>query len=151
LECKTDAFSQKTYDLLSRLCDVEWLHKYYDNDKKVEAYRYCIGIQRDEIEIEEDFDDIIVKLKGEYIQENLFPKFETLLERTLDDLKNDNDNKHWLPKDGENEYCKPCRINHEAEEFFSSILKIAIIKYFESKQFEQFVVKNKFAEEGYNF
>ena len=116
----------KTYDLLSRLCDVEWLHKYYDNDKKVEANRYCIGIQRDEIDIDEDFDEIIVKLQGKYIQEILFPKFETLLEQSLDGLNNDNDNKVWLPKDGEKEYCKRCRISHEAEEFFSSILEIAI-------------------------
>ena len=139
----------KTYDLLSRLCDVEWLHKYYDNDKKVEANRYCIGIQRDEIDIDEDFDEIIVKLQGKYIQEILFPKFETLLEQSLDGLNNDNDNKVWLPKDGEKEYCKRCRISHEAEEFFSSILEIAISEYLESEQFKKFVIKNKFAEEGY--
>jgi hypothetical protein len=85
------------------------------------------------------------------IEENLFPKFKRLLEKSLEDLKHDKDNEHWLPNEEEEEYCKRCRISHEAEEFFSSILEIAISEYLESKQFKQFVVNNKFAEEGFKF
>ena len=136
-----------TYSLLDRLYEFGWVYRYYDNSKDVEARRYYFDIIRDVIDIDEDFDEIIVKTQGNYIEKNLFPIFESLLKRSLDDIMSNNDNKTWLPQNGEKAYCKRHRKSHEAEEFFSSILEIAISEYLDSKQFSVFLEKNLFAED----
>ena len=121
--------------------------RYYDNSKDVEARRYYFDIVRDVIDIDEDFSEIIVKTQGNYIEKNLFPIFESLLKRSLDDLMSNEDNKTWLPQNGEKAYCKRHRKSHEAEEFFSSILEIAISEYLESNKYKKFLVNNLFSEE----
>lgn len=135
-----------TYNILDRLYEFEWIRRYYDTD--VEARRYCFEIKRDIVDIDKDFDKIIVESQEKYIEKNLFPIFESLFKKALDDLMNNEDYKNWLPQDGEKAYCKRHRKSHEAEEFFGSILEIAISAYLDSKQFNQFLVKNMFAEEG---
>ena len=123
------------------------MYRYYDNSKDVEARRHSFDITRDVIDIDEDFNEIIVKTQGNYIEKNLFPLFESLLKRSLDDLMSNDDSRNWLPQNGEKAYCIRHRKSHEAEEFFSSILEIAISEYLDSKQFSVFLEKNLFAED----
>ena len=65
----------------------------------------------------------------------------------MNDIREDPDTKEWIPHAGVNWYCKVCGKSHEAEEFFSSLLDIAVAEFIISKGFIELLKRNRFAEE----
>jgi len=50
-ELHTSISESKIYELLKRLYEFKWLHKYYDNSKNVEAYRKIFLLNYDPVSI----------------------------------------------------------------------------------------------------
>jgi len=148
LELRTSVSVSKIYDLLKRLYEGKWIHRYYD--REIEKQRCSIAWDWGGIIVEEDFEKAIIEKEGSFIHTNLFPVFLQLLKRTIEDFKEDPSVTKWLPQMAE--YCKVCRggISHEAHEFFSSLLDEATAEFMDSKEFKEFMKNNKYsAEEEY--
>ena len=135
----------KIYSLLKRLYELEWVHRYYDIESK--SQRNTIADISGLITMNDDFVDVIEDKMGKYVEKNLFPFFREFFEKTLESLSDDPKTKRWLPDKGSDSFCKKCHSNHEAEEFFDCVLNIASEIYFDSREFPEFMGKNKYQDE----
>ena len=73
-----------------------------------------------------------------------------LIRKTFDDLNEDKNVKKWLPQSGENSHWKRCGEIHEAVEFVSGLVDIAVEEFFDSEQLRNFLLQKKLAEEERN-
>lgn len=143
----TTISKSKIYDLLKRLYEIQWLHKIYD--QKVKSHRYTLVISWGDVGLEDKFyGEISEKLKKN-IQTELLPIFDKYLKNSVEIISNDKNLKKWLPGKGETWYCKKCDANHEAEEFVTGLLELAIEEYLNSDYNTKFMIENKYANEEY--
>lgn len=135
----------KVYALLKQLYQQRWVHRYYDKD--VESQRIAIALDWGGIVVDRTFNLAIIEKERTYMARKLFPLYIEFLTKAMRDLYETTPTKKWLPQRGSNCYCKICGTSHEAEEFFSSILDIAVSEFIISSDFKELMKKNEFAEE----
>jgi len=113
------------------------LLRYYD--PKVGARRISIGFDWAAIGLNEGYDKKIIAKEREYMAKALFPKYLEFIKKTIDDLREDQSARKWLP-DARN-YCGFCAekegkgTNHEAFEFITSLLDISTAEFMDSDEF----------------
>jgi hypothetical protein len=142
---RTSVSRSKIYDLLKRMYEQEWIHRYYDND--VQARCHVIAQDWGGIDLDKDYDQAILNKERNYFKETLFPRFLDLIKKSMEDLKEDSVTSKWLPQS--KDLCKVCRTSHEAHEFFTSLLDIASAEFMESDEFLEFVKEYGFTEKEY--
>jgi len=140
----TRVSQSKIYDLLKRLYEGKWIHRYYDRD--VEKQRCSIALDWGGIFVEEDFEKKIMEKEGTYIRIHLFPIFFNFIKKTIKDFKEDSSAIRWLPQI--KAYCKVCKDgkSHEALEFFNSILDEATAEFMDSNEFREFMKDNGYSK-----
>lgn len=135
----------KIYALLRRLYEEKLAHRYYDPE--AQARRYTLAPIWGGIMLNDNFySETKEKMIG-YIKKRLFPIFEEYLKKVMEDFSDNVTTKKWLPQAGKKNFCKKCRASHEAEEFFDSILDVAILEFVESENFEKLLQVYDFAEQ----
>lgn len=135
-QTKTKTSHSKLYGLLKKLYEMEWVHRYYDPESQARRYVIKLLAGFDTInDIDENFYESVIKKEEEFIGNVVLPPLQKFIERTMKDLDQDPETKRWLPQTSG--FCKECHRNHEAIEFFSSLLYIAV---------EEFLDKDKFIE-----
>lgn len=142
-ELGTQVSRSKVYSLLKRLYEEERIHRYYDPE--VEAQRHAIGLIWGGVYIDEKFDKVVVEKEKNYVKKNLYPSFLAFIKKALNDLE-DSETKKWLPSSGSANICKRCHESHEADEFFSTLLDIAVGEFLDSDEYKEFLKQNGFAE-----
>lgn len=143
----TSVSKSKIYAILRRLYEQKHIHRYYDSS--VQSHRNAIGIVWAPVQIDADFYDIVAEKEANYIKKNLYPIFLSYWKKVMKDLTEDTEGEKWLPETGYKSYCKNCLRSHEAEEFFSSMLMVAMTEFFESDEFYDFLKENEFMVEDY--
>src|SRR2546426_5305917 len=83
----------KIYSLLKRLYELEWVHRYYDQE--AQAQRNSIGPIWGGVIIDEEFYSETKDKMKNYIKKNLFPIFEDYLKKAMSDLADDVKTKRW--------------------------------------------------------
>lgn len=139
----------KVYSLLKRLYEIEWVHRYWDNEKQ--ANRSVLADIAGQVDINEDFSKVVEDNMSSHIEKNIFPIFEEFLEKTMEMLIANPKIKKWLPDHGKSSYCKKCKVNHEAEEFVDCLIGISSSLFINSDNFSKIMIKKKFADEKYEF
>jgi len=141
----TQVSQSKIYDLLKRLYEGKWIHRYYD--REVEKQRCSIALDWGGISVEEEFEEKIMEKERTYIRTHLFPVFLNLIRRTIKDFKEDQSTIKWLPQ--MKGYCKVCKNgkSHEALEFFNSLLDEATAEFMDSKEFHEYMKENGYARQ----
>lgn len=143
-EFGTTVSRSKIYGLLKQLYQDGAVHRYYDQD--AQAQRNAIGVVWGGSYIDEQFDNAIVDKEKSYIKRNLSQAFFSYIKKVMNDLNEDPAIKKWLPRAGPKSLCPRCRESHEADEFFSSVLDIAVGEFLDSDEFTEFLKQNDFAE-----
>jgi hypothetical protein len=142
----TQVSQSKIYDLLKRLYEGKWIHRYYD--REVERQRCTIALDWGGISVEEEFEELIIKKERAYIRTHLFPVFMNFIRKAIRDFREDPYAEKWIPQtDG---FCKVCRNgkSHEALEFFNSLLDEATAEFMDSNEFHEFMKDNRYAKKG---
>lgn len=137
----------KTYALLRRLYEMQFLHKHYDTYKNAQVYTQSGVVGQIDLDPEflvdvEDKMEIVITKK-------LFPAFQEYVEKTIEELDSDEATRHWLPYTGKYSLCERCHINHEAEEFVDALISSASFLFLRSNGFVKFAKNKKFADEKY--
>jgi len=139
----------KVYSLLKRLYEIQWVHRYYDNEEQ--ANRSVLADIAGQVNINEDFSKVIEDNLSSHIEKKLFPVYEEFLEKTMQMLNDNPKIKKWLPDHGKSSYCKKCKINHEATEFVDCLFSISSLLFIDSDNFVEIMKKKKFADEKYEW
>ena len=141
----------KVYGLLKRLYMEEWIGRYYDKDagaqRVTSLFHWGVMTAHDRPLVEEKFEDAVKSKEMDYIRGRLFPVMLEYIKNTLHDLGDDPKTKKFKPEIGD--YCIECHGSHEAIEFFTCLLYIALDRFLdeESKVFDEFMIENKFARQ----
>jgi hypothetical protein len=99
--------------------------------------------------------DEIYQREDKYMKDDLFPVFKRYLKKTLEDLTGDESAKEWVPgavKKKKNEefpgdvLCRKCKVSHEAQEFFCSLLDLATSQFLDSEEYDELL-----KEHGYMY
>lgn len=133
----------KIYSLLRRLYEDEFVDRYYDQE--AQSQRNTVRALWGEFIFNEEYYDAAKTKLMNYIKKNMFPAFQEYLEKALSEFQEDPKTKKWLPQDGKTNMCKRCRLSHEAEEFFYSLLDIARAEFTNSNEFSKLLENNRFA------
>ncbi|MFB5601064.1 MAG: hypothetical protein ACE5SW_12660 [Nitrososphaeraceae archaeon] len=141
----TSVSKSKIYALLKQLYEGNWLKRQYNQNQNAQVYTvdYHWGGWGEKI-IDLKFDNIVKRMASYFLDQQLFPVFEEYLARIKDELFKEN-HQNWIPAGNEN-FCNQCNINHNAEEFFNSLLDIATMEYLESERFKKFLQKNNYSK-----
>lgn len=142
-EMGTSVSASMVYSLLKRLYELEWIHRRYDAES--EAQRHTIGVIWGGMFVDSEFDKAVTSKTLQYAEKRLYPALFEYITKSMEVLKEDSATRKWLPAPGDSESCKRCRISHEAEEFFSSLLDTVRSEFLDSDQFREFLEKNNFA------
>jgi hypothetical protein len=123
----------KLYGLLKKLYDLEWVHRYYDRESEARRYviKFVAGFDAID-DIDETFYESVIEKEEKFIANRISPQLQEFIKRTMNDLRQDPETKQWLPQSG---FCKECHINHEAVEFVSSLLYIAVEEFLDKDEF----------------
>lgn len=132
----------RIYEMLRRMFQEEWIHRHYNSN--LQARVYVIAQDWAGVDLDKDYDQVIVSKEKNYLKERLFPLFLDFVKRSMKDLNEDSQTSKWLPQ--RKDICKVCRISHEANEFFSSLLDIASAEFLDSNVFLDFLKENDFRE-----
>lgn len=135
----------KIYDILTRLHELEWVHRYWDT--KEHAQRNTLNDIAGQIETNDEFSKIIYEKMKTYVEKNLFTCFQEYIEESINKIESDSKAKKWLPDHGKLSFCKKCHVNHEALEFFESLIHEASTIFLDSEYFEKFLQKKKYQDE----
>lgn len=138
----TSVSASKIYGLLKQLYEQGIVHRYYD--REAEAQRHTLAMVWGGSVIEESFYDKVVEKEGSYIKKNLNPVFMDYVKKVMKDLAEDPVDNKWLPSGTSEGLCKRCRTSHEAEEFYSCVIDIALKEFINSDEFEKFMRENGF-------
>ena len=131
----TSVSKSKVYGILKRLYQMNWVHRYYNQEKGVQYS--VIAIDWGGILVDDKYDHLLVDKQKNYMSKKLFPIFLDFIKNATDSLDEDSDSRKWLP--ARNNYCKVCSKSHEADEFFNSILDIATAEFMDSKEYLEFL------------
>jgi len=146
-EESTTVSASKIYSILKRLYEIEWIHRHYDSE--VKAQRNTLAIQWGEVEVVEEFSEVVEEKMKRYIKKEFFPIILDYYKKTINDFATDEENKKWLPSSGTAGLCKKCHSNHEADEFFYSLMQEVIFEFNESDEFIDFQKKYDYIDQDY--
>ena len=147
MEESTTVSASKIYSILKRLYELTWVHRHYD--KEAQGQRNTLAIPWGEVELVEAFSEIVEDKMKRYIKKEFFPIILDFYKKAFNEFSADEKNKKWLPTVGKSGLCKKCHSNHEADEFFYSLIQEAIFEFNESDEFLDFQKKYSFIDQDY--
>jgi hypothetical protein len=141
----TSVSTSMVYGVLKRLYEQGFVHRYFDN--KAGAQRNAIGWIWGGNFVDPGYSNAVTSRLSPYMKRILFPVMLKYIQEAAEVLAEDAETKKWVPRVGPSEHCKRCHISHEANEFFSSLLDIALDEFTDSDEFKEYFERAGFGVE----